>query len=208
MPSGKKRKVAQMKQKCIFLSHCEDLNRQSKPCTLRLPCPMHPTGHPSASRMQTASACCGCSFCTVRSVAQSGRLCVPKVAAEATVCGLGGLGWRHADPVPMVLSIRRAASSCAKMCQRRMLLRGFPFVPSRRERHVIGDPNLCRCTQDGRRVGWCCFAHHVDRQPSCVPICVRYSEEVAESSIGLEGCLHHLQFPWALTFNTSGLARL
>jgi hypothetical protein len=160
------------------------------------------------SHANCLSCCCGCSFCTVRSVAQSGRLCVPKVAAKATVCGLGGLGWRHADPVPMVLSIRRAASSCAKICRRRMLLRGLPFVPPRRERHVIGDPNLCRCTQDGRRVGWCCFAHHVDRQPSCVPICVRYSEEVAESSIGLEGCLHHLQFPWALTFNTSGLARL
>ena len=107
----------------------------------------------------------------------------------------------------MVLSIRRAASSCAKICKRRMLLRGLPFVPPRRERHVIGDPNLCRCTQGGRRVGWCCFAHHVDRQPSSLPICVRYSEEVADSSIGLEGCLHHRYLRWALTFDTSGLAR-
>ena len=40
MPSGKKRKVAQMKEKCMFLSHCENLNRPSKPCTLRLTVPL------------------------------------------------------------------------------------------------------------------------------------------------------------------------
>ena len=54
MPSRKKRKVAQMKEKCIFLPQYENLNRQPKPCTLRLPSRMHPTSHSSASRKQNA----------------------------------------------------------------------------------------------------------------------------------------------------------
>ena len=38
-PSGKRRKVTQMKKKCIFLSENEKLNTQAKLCALRQPCP-------------------------------------------------------------------------------------------------------------------------------------------------------------------------